>query len=65
MQTILSSAPEARYLLLLEKRTQWMVPEWVLIAASCFGLVNCGSVDCLMASVDHIRTWASVGRIRV
>lgn len=55
-QTILSSAPEAKYLPLEEKRTVWMVPEWWLTAASCFGFVYSALFEFKMASVDHSRT---------
>jgi hypothetical protein len=56
IQTILSSAPEARYLLFEEKRTAWIVPEWWLTAASCFGFVYSGLFEFRIASVDQIRT---------
>jgi hypothetical protein len=58
--TILSSAPDAKYLPFEEKRTAWMVPEWWLTAASCLGFVYSGFAEFRMASVDQIRTYPSV-----
>lgn len=60
MQTTLSSAPDAKYFPLGEKRTVWIVPEWLLIDASCFGLLAySGSRALSMDSVDQIRTYPS------
>lgn len=61
MQTILSSAPDAKYFPFGENRTVCMVPEWLLIDANCFGLFAAsGSSVLQIASVDQIRTYPSV-----
>lgn len=61
MQTILSSAPDAKYFPFGENRTVCIVPEWLLIDASCFGLfATSGSSVLQIASVDQIRTYPSV-----